>query len=284
MYPKYILNKKYIKYIIYFLISIGIFYVVRTELIYLFINENVWPESDKPQKAYSFNHILVVFLIGVYDVALVTAIKLTAEWILERKRSEQLRETQLRTELNFLKSQIQPHFFFNTLNNLYALAIKKSDDAPRVILKLSDMMQYVLYDVNSPKVSLLQEIKHIDNYIDIEKMRFNDRINSEMNITGEIEDIQVPPLLFLSFVENCFKHGLKENDHIFINISFRVIENKYLEFILKNNFNPNANKDGKQGIGLNNAKRRLNLLFLNNYKMESKIEDSNYILFLKIPI
>ena len=105
LYPKYILNKKYIKYIIYFLISIGIFYVVRTELIYLFINENVWTESDKPQKAYSFNHILVVFLIGVYDVALVTAIKLTAEWILERKRSEQLRETQLRTELNFLKSQ-----------------------------------------------------------------------------------------------------------------------------------------------------------------------------------
>ena len=284
LFPKYISNKKYASYIFYFIIALCLFYVIRTELIYQFINENVWPESETPQNAYSFNHILVVFLIGIYDVALVTTIKLTADWVFERKRIEELQKAQLRTELNLLKSQIQPHFFFNTLNNLYALAISKSDDAPRVILKLSDMMQYVLYEVNSPKVTLLQEIKHIDNYVDIEKMRFNDRIESEMNITGEIEDIQVPPLLFLSFVENCFKHGLKENDNIFINMSFKVIDKKYLEFILKNNFNPNANNTNKQGIGLSNAKRRLNLLFLNNYTMESKIEDDTYILFLKIPI
>ncbi|EDP72790.1 putative two-component system sensor protein [Flavobacteriales bacterium ALC-1] len=284
LFPKYVLRKKYASYIFYFIIALCIFYVIRTELIYQFINENVWPESETPQNAYSFNHITVVFLIGIYDVALVTTIKLTADWIFERKRIEELQKTQLRTELNLLKSQIQPHFFFNTLNNLYALAISKSDDAPRVILKLSDMMQYVLYEVNSPKVTLLQEIKHIDNYIDIEKMRFSDRIESELNITGEIEDVQVPPLLFLSFVENCFKHGLKENDNIFINMSFKVIDKKYLEFILKNNFNPNASKNNKQGIGLNNAKRRLNLLFLNNYTMESKIEDDTYILFLKIPI
>ena len=146
------------------------------------------------------------------------------------------------------------------------------------------MMQYVLYDVNSPKVTLLQEIKHIDNYIDIEKMRFSDRIESELNITGEIEDVQVPPLLFLSFVENCFKHGLKENDNIFINMSFKIIDKKYLEFTLKNNFNPNANQSENQGIGLNNAKRRLKLLFLDNFTMESKIEDDIYVLFLKIPI
>ncbi|WP_299886115.1 sensor histidine kinase [uncultured Lacinutrix sp.] len=284
LFPRYVLNKKYASYIFYFIIALCIFYVVRTELIYQFINENVWPESETPQNAYSFNHIIVVFLIGIYDVALVTTIKLTADWILERKRIEQLQEVQLRTELNLLKSQIQPHFFFNTLNNLYALTINKSDDAPRVILKLSDMMEYVLYEVNSPKVNLLKEIQHIDNYIDIEKMRFYDRIESELNITGEIEDVNVPPLLFLSFVENCFKHGLKENDNIFIKMSFKVVEKKYLEFILENNFNPNANKEGKEGIGLNNAKRRLNLLFLNDFIMESKIEGNTYNLFLKIPI
>jgi LytS/YehU family sensor histidine kinase len=257
---------------------------VRTELIYQFINQNVWPESETPQNAYSFNHILVVFLIGIYDVALVTTIKLTADWIFERKRIEQLQEVQLRTELNLLKSQIQPHFFFNTLNNLYALAIIKSDDAPRVILKLADMMEYVLYEVNGPKVTLLQEIKHIDNYIDIEKMRFHDRIESEMTITGEIEDVEVPPLLFLSFVENCFKHGLIENENIFIDMSFRVIDKKYLEFILTNNFNPNATQDNEKGIGISNAKRRLSLLFSNDFKMESKIEGDTYNLFLKIPI
>ena len=284
LFPRYVLRKKYASYIFYFIIALCIFYVIRTELIYQFINENVWPESETPQNAYSFNHIIVVFLIGIYDVALVSTIKLTADWILERKRIEQLQKAQLTTELNLLKSQIQPHFFFNTLNNLYALAISKSDDAPRVILKLSDMMQYVLYDVNSPKVTLLQEIKHIDNYIDIEKMRFSDRIESELNITGEIEDVQVPPLLFLSFVENCFKHGLKENDRIFINMSFKVIDKKYLEFILINNFNPKVSQNAKHGIGISNTKRRLDLLFSKDFKMESKIEGDTYNLFLKIPI
>ncbi len=284
LFPRFVLNKKYASYILYFIIALCVFYVIRTELIYQFINENVWPESETPQNAYSFNHILVVFLIGIYDVALVTTIKLTADWIFERKRIEQLQEEQLRTELNLLKSQIQPHFFFNTLNNLYALAINKSDDAPRVILKLSDMMQYVLYEVNSPKVTLLQEIKHIDNYIDIEKMRFNDRIESELDITGEIEDVMVPPLLFLSFVENCFKHGLKENDNIFINMSFKVIDKNYLEFKLKNNFNPNVKPNKNHGIGISNAKRRLNLLFYNDYILETKIIDNNYNLLLKIPI
>ncbi|MFT4684388.1 MAG: LytS/YehU family sensor histidine kinase [Glaciecola sp.] len=284
LFPRYVLKKKYASYILYFSIALCIFYVVRTELIYQFINQNVWPESETPQNAYSFNHILVVFLIGIYDVALVTTIKLTADWIFERKRIEQLQEVQLRTELNLLKSQIQPHFFFNTLNNLYALAIIKSDDAPRVILKLADMMEYVLYEVNGPKVTLLQEIKHIDNYIDIEKMRFHDRIESEMTITGEIEDVEVPPLLFLSFVENCFKHGLIENENIFIDMSFRVIDKKYLEFILTNNFNPNATQDNEKGIGISNAKRRLSLLFSNDFKMESKIEGDTYNLFLKIPI
>jgi LytS/YehU family sensor histidine kinase len=290
LFPRFVMNKKYASYIFYFAIALGLFYIIRTELIYQFINQNVWPESETPQNAYSFNHILVVFLIGIYDVALVTTIKLTADWVFERKRIEQLQEAQMRTELNLLKSQIQPHFFFNTLNNLYALAINKSDAAPRVILKLSDMMQYVLYEVNSPRVTLLQEIQHIDNYIDIEKMRFHDRIESEINITGEIEDVNVPPLLFLSFVENCFKHGLKENENIFVSIDFKIVDGRYLEFVLKNNFNPNAGSEGnhvnegKDGIGMSNAKRRLTLLFSNNFRMESKIEGDMYNLFLKIPI
>lgn len=284
LYPKYILHKKYLKYIIYFTISIAIFYVVRTELIYLFINENVWPESQTPQRAYSFNHVLVVFLIGIYDVALVTTIKLTAEWILERKRSEQLKEIQLKTELNFLKSQIQPHFFFNTLNNLYALTLEKSDEAPRLILKLSGLMQYVLYEVSSSKASLHEEINHLNNYIDIERIRFKDKIEVEMDITGNIEDVKVPPLLFLTFVENCFKHGLKDNDFVKINMAFKVLKNNLLEFKLTNTFNPEIVQNEKHGIGITNAKRRLNLLFSNDYILETKIVDDTYTLLLKIPI
>jgi len=271
-------------YILSFIFALSIFYVVRTELIYFFINENVWPESESPQKAYSFNHVIVVFLIGIYDVALVSTIKLTADWIFERKRTEQLREVQLRTELKFLRTQLQPHFFFNTLNNLYALTLTKSDDAPRLVIKLSDLMQYVLYEVNSSKASLLKEINHINNYIDIEYLRFKDRVESEMDITGDIEDVEVPPLLFLSFIENCFKHGLVDNEFIKIKMSFEMIGKDYLVFKLTNNFSPNKNKNNKHGIGIANSKRRLNLLFSNNYRLETQIKDDTYNLFLKIPV
>jgi len=284
LYPKYILKKKYLSYILNFIIALCIFYVVRTELIYFFINENVWPESESPQKAYAFNHILVVFMIGIYDVALVTTIKLTADWIFERKKIEQLREVQLRTELKFLRTQLQPHFFFNTLNSLYALTLKKSDDAPRLVIKLSDLMQYVLYEVTSSKAGLLQEINHINNYIDIEYLRFKDRVESEMDITGDLEDVEVPPLLFLSFIENCFKHGLVDNENIKIKMSFEMVNKNYLEFKLTNNFNPKVNTESKQGIGIANSKRRLKLLFDNDFVLETKIKDDTYNLFLKIPV
>lgn len=282
--PKFILKKKYKRYVLFFIISLGLFYVIRTELIYLFINENVWPESESPQKAYSFNHIIVVVLSGIYEVGLVTTIKLTADWISERTRVEKLEKMQLSSELKYLRTQIQPHFFFNTLNNLYALTLKKSDNAPRMILKLSEMMQYVLYDVKGSKASLLKEINHINNYIDIEQLRFEDNIDVEMDITGEIEDINVPPLLLLSFVENAFKHGVKENDKLKISMSFEVLNNKYLAFTLTNNFNVKANREVGRGIGNENAKRRLNLLFSDNFILDSKVEGDIYKLFLKIPV
>ena len=282
--PKFILKQKYKSYVLYFIISLALFYVIRTELIYLFINENVWPESESPQKAYSFNHVIVVVLSGIYEVGLVTTIKLTADWISERTRVEKLEKMQLSSELKYLRTQIQPHFFFNTLNNLYALTLKKSDNAPRMILKLSEMMQYVLYDVKGSKASLLQEINHINNYIDIEQLRFEDNIDAEMNITGDIEDINVPPLLLLSFVENAFKHGVKENNKLNISMSFEVLNNKYLEFTLTNNFNAKANREAGRGIGNENAKRRLTLLFLNNFVLDSEIEGDIYKLFLKIPV
>jgi LytS/YehU family sensor histidine kinase len=282
--PRFILKKKYKRYVLFFIISLGLFYVIRTELIYLFINENVWPESESPQKAYSFNHIIVVVLSGIYEVGLVTTIKLTADWISERKRVEKLEKMQLSSELKYLRTQIQPHFFFNTLNNLYALTLKKSDNAPRMILKLSEMMQYVLYDVKGSKASLLKEINHINNYIDIEQLRFEDNIDVEMDITGDIEDINIPALLLLSFVENAFKHGVKENDKLKISMSFEVLNNKYLAFTLTNNFNVKANREVGRGIGNENAKRRLNLLFSDNFILDSKVEGDIYKLFLKIPV
>jgi LytS/YehU family sensor histidine kinase len=247
------------------------------------VTKDIWPEAEDPTKFMELNHIIAVVLGELYVIGFVTAIKLVIDWSIEKKRNEDLAKLQMSTELKFLRTQIQPHFFFNTLNNLYALTLEKSDNAPRLVIKLSDMMQYILYEVKSSKASLLQEINHINNFIDIERLRFKDRIESEMDITGNIEDVYVPPLLLLSFIENCFKHGLKENDKLKIKMSFNVL-NGYLEFNLNNNFNPNTVKAANRGIGNENAKRRLSLLFSNNYVLESKEEGDIYNLFLKIPV
>jgi len=258
--------------------------MVRTGLNLRFVTSEIYPEAYYPGKFLKFNYILEVIIGEVYVISFVTSIKLLYDWFIEKKRNEALAKLQLSTELKFLRTQIQPHFFFNTLNNLYALTLKKSDDAPRLVIKLSELMQYILYEVSSSKASLLREINHINNYIDIEHIRFKDRIESELDITGNIEDIEVPPLLYLSFIENCFKHGLKDNAKIKIKMSFEVIDNRYLEFKVSNNFNPETNQNNKHGIGVVNSARRLELLFARDFVLETKIQDNTYNLYLKIPV
>ena len=281
--PKFLSKKKSIPYLFIFLIALVVFYIIRTELIFLFINENVWPESQTLQRAYSFNHIFAVVLIGIYDVGLVTTIKLTVEWIYQKQKTDTLKKLQLTTELNFLKSQIQPHFFFNTLNNLYALTIEKSENAPGVVLKLSDMMQYVLYDVKEPLINLSTEIKYVQNYLDLEKMRHGEDMSVNISIKGDISGIQIPPLLFLPFLENCFKHGAKENELLKITIGFKIIENKKLIFTTENNFvdkTPTKN----HGIGNPNVTRRLELLFNDTFELKSKIDKNKYKVKMCIPL
>lgn len=282
--PKFLFRKKTIRYIFFFLISLIVFYVMRTELILRFINENVWPESQAPQEAYAFNHILVVFFIGIYDVALASTIKLIADWGYDRKKIKNLQEIQSKTELQFLKAQIQPHFFFNTLNNLYALTLEKSKLAPGVVLKLSEIMEYILYDAKQPSIRLLNEINYIQNYIDLEKLRFGNKLNIQINIEGDIESQSTPPLLFLPFIENCFKHGTLENNKLNVLIEFEVTNSNVLNFSVTNNYNLLTKKQKKHGIGNENILRRLELLYNNNFNLNTRTEEQNYIVELSIQL
>jgi len=282
--PKFLFKRKTASYILGFIIALIVFYVVRTELIFLFINENVWPESQTPQKAYAFNHILVVCLIGIYDIGLVTTIKLAVDWVFDKKRIETLQENQLKTELQFLKAQIQPHFFFNTLNNLYALTLEKSKQAPDVVLKLSEIMEYILYDAKESKIRLITEINYIQNYIDLERLRFGEKVSVKINMTGNIEDKSVPPLLFLPFIENCFKHGTKDNNKLNVFIDFEVTDSNLLKFSVINNYNLFSQNEKNHGIGNQNVSRRLELLYKNNFTLNTKTEKQNYLVELSIQL
>ncbi|PNW29543.1 sensor histidine kinase [Formosa algae] len=282
--PKLILRKRYWHYLFSILFMLAMVYLVRTGLNYLLVTKSIWPEAENSGRFLELNHIVAVVLGELYVIGFVTAIKLLIDWSIEKQRNEELAKLQLSTELKYLRTQIQPHFFFNTLNNLYALTLTKSDNAPQLVIKISDMMQYVLYEVKSSKADLFEEINHINNFIDIARLRFNESIDFETDITGDIEDVEVPPLLFLTFIENCFKHGLKNSDTVTVKMSFNVVGKEHLEFNLVNSFKSNPDITHEQGIGIANTKRRLNLLFGSNYILETTIKDDTYNLFLKIPI
>jgi LytS/YehU family sensor histidine kinase len=240
---------------------------------------------------YTFYNVSVQMTREIYLMGFTTAIKLAKDWIQNQQHlayiSQQMKEKEkqyLEAELNFLRSQIQPHFFFNTLNNLYSLTLKKSDQAPEVVLKLSDLMSYMLYESNTPKISLNKEITYLQNYLDLEKLRFGRRLHVSFEIEGQIADVCVPPLIFILFVENSFKHGAKNIvNKIQIDISLKV-EDEFLFFRVQNPVSVIDATPLSTGIGLKNVRRRLELLYADNYNLETVRKENEYIVSLKIPV
>lgn len=281
--PKYVLKKKYYHYALGLLSSLVVVYLLKTGMTYFLISENIWPEANREYKPFEINHVVAVCIGELYVLAMASSVYLTLTWLKERDRNRALREEQFKIKLKYLKNQIQPHFFFNTLNNLYALSLESSNKVPDVIIKLSKLMEYVLYDIEGTKfVPLIKEIDYIQNYIEIEKLRF-ENVEVNINIESNIDDIKVPPLLFISLVENAFKHGGLNNNRLKIKINCKIIDG-WLHFEILNNFVHSPTLTPQKGIGLTNTKKRLKLIFKNNYTLEHKVKFNYYIILLKIPL
>jgi LytS/YehU family sensor histidine kinase len=199
------------------------------------------------------------------------------DWMHVQKEKQELTNQTLQSELKFLKSQINPHFLFNTLNSLYALTLKKSDLAPDIVLKLSEMMRYMLYECNERLVSLDKEVNYLINYLELEKVRHGKKINITFNQSGEIGNQMIAPLMFIPFIENCFKHGVSNQiSEAFVNINL-VIMRKEVEIHIENSKHavmPGSHGKKSGGIGLQNVKRRLDLLYPELYTLD--IVDSPY--------
>ena len=282
--PRYLLNSKYIKYILSLIISIGVVYILKTGLTFYIISENIWPEANREYHPFEINHIMAVFIGELYVLAMASSVYLTLTWLRERDRNKSLIESQYKIKLKYLKNQIQPHFFFNTLNNLYALSLESSEKVPDVIIKLSKLMEYVLYDVEGGKsVALLKEINYIQNYVEIEKLRF-ENVEVSINLESNIDDITIPPLLFITLVENAFKHGGLKNDLLKIKMNFEIIDSKFLNFEIINNFVFSQPTKVKSGIGLKNIKERLKLIYKNDYTLSKQVKFNYYIVRLQIPL
>ncbi|MBB2146561.1 hypothetical protein GM921_13750 [Pedobacter sp. LMG 31464] len=214
----------------------------------------------------SYTSFLVgTFLITGFFIVISSLLKFSTDWFSNERIQRNLESEKKDMELQFLKSQLNPHFLFNSLNNIYSLAYQKSDKTADAILKLSEIMRYMIYESNDSWVDLSKEVEYVKSYVELQKLRFKDGAAVEITINGEIDGQQIVPLILISFVENAFKHGIA-NDHddpIKINI---IANQKILHFSVSNK-KSKTNKDAMGGVGLNNVERRLQLLYPDRYKL-----------------
>ena len=260
---------------------------MKFNLTFFLVSENIWPEGPSVIHDFTFTYAIDMMIGELYVITFVTAIKVTMDWLEEQKRVAALEKMQSDTELLFLRSQISPHFFFNTLNNIYSLSIEKSEKTPRIILKLSELMRYLLYETKTKRQSLEKEIICIQNYLELESIRYGTLLEIDMKISGDIMNKKIAPILLLSFVENAFKHGANKNiGNIKIDLDFKIIDN-FLYFTISNPV-PKLVKQ-KQiiehpgGIGLNNVKKRLALGYSKD-EYELNIENNNKVFTVNLKI
>jgi len=263
-------RRKYPLYIIFLIIIVGLS-AICFELFFNFIVND--PESHTSGIGTAM--FFIVFSMGM---------KYFKEGLTRQHRLQEDRYKQVQTELALLKSQINPHFFFNTLNSLYSLSLEQSQQVPKVILELSDLMRYVLDSGNKKSVPLKDEVQFIKNYISLEKLRLPESTDIQISVKGDMNSHSIAPMLLIPFVDNSFKHGLSssiEDGYIHVDIT---MEKKHLNFRIENS-KPQyeiSNSKASPGVGLENVKRRISLLYPDKHQLNILDNPYNFCVELAI--
>lgn len=284
--PRYLLTKKYFLFALYsfYTLVISSYFIVLTIygcLIFL-LSFNI---STMPPMSKNFVFVLILVYLVVGVVSFISILNQNFKTISRNKELQtKILETQLQLkeqELHYLKMQIHPHFLFNTLNTIYGFALKQSKHTPEIILKLSNLLDYILYQINKPKVPLKEEVLHIKEYIELEKMRFQDTLKVIFS-TNEIDkNIEVAPMLLIPFIENAFKHGNLIDGYLRIEVKVELANNK-MTFEVRNTIISQKGSNINCGIGLENIKKRLDLHYKNNYSLTQLKKDNWYSVNLTI--
>lgn len=290
--PKLLYKKKYILFTISILIFAYIFTVIA-RIFVVYIVEGMLREGSFRQEPileivtdvkalYNRSYLWIYFPSFIMLV-----IKLIKETFERNKHVEQLEKEKFSAELSYFKAQIHPHFLFNTLNNLYALTVQKSDKASDTVLKLSEMLDYMLYQCNDDRVSIDKEIQLIQNYLDLEQLRYGDRLDLIYNHTVDNKNTKIAPLILISLIENAFKHGVSgsiEDPKIKIDLTVEKDQLHFSVFNTKNKMVQDDMTDFKQGIGLNNTKKQLKLLYPEKHSIKIIEEDISFKVILNIDL
>lgn len=276
--PNYLSQKKFFSYFV-FLFALSLL-ITPIKLFIFHFKWNSYPDLQSMLHADQVRY----YAMSLTAAGFSTILKIIGDWFKHQRVQQDLEKQNIQSELRFLKSQINPHFLFNTLNSIYALSLKKSDKAPEIVVKLSEMLRYMLYECNEKSVALNKEINYIENYLELERLRHGDNVDIKFQSSGNPENLSISPLMFVPFLENAFKHGA--NNHLdkgFIDVRLEVL-NSQVKFMVENS-KPQAiphqeHKLRSGGIGLVNVKRRLKILYKDKHNLNIQEKPNSYAVML----
>lgn len=284
LWPKYFVTKKYLQ--------LGISIFILTLFTYaLYVLHSFWlndtaslPKGEQLLNIFfALNHFIFTGPISV--CAMFLTVKMLKNYYIKMEEKAILIKESSNAELQLLKAQIHPHFLFNTLNNIYSFNLNKSPQAAGLVLKLSDTLKYMIDDCQAELVPVEKEIKMIQDYMGLEKVRYGERLTMNTEVKGNYHNQLIAPLLLIPFVENCFKHGTsKMLEHPWLNMQI-IIQIGSLHFKISNSKPPiQATSIGINGIGLKNVQKRLQLLYPDEHHLEIKAEEDSYHVELRVPL
>jgi sensor histidine kinase YesM len=285
--PRYLVKERYLTFLIFYVTWV----VMGLVMNFLFRYYILIPfRSGRPSPpigmggAYRMIFALGSFIVMNTVAAFAVFISMFKYWYREQRQKMQIQEEKTRAELELLKAQLHPHFLFNTLNNLYTLVIERSEKAPDMLLRLSGLLSYVLYECKAPEVSLEKEIKVMLDYIALEQERYGSRLEISTDFSGDLEGKMIAPMMFQPFVENAFKHGTAEQiGRVWMSIELSVRKNQLI-FRVINSVDWKFAEKKAGGIGIENVRRRLELLYPGKYTLEQDAGEETYIISLTIEL
>lgn len=274
--PRFYLKKK---------TAIYIFSVIGTLVAYTLIS-NIIAYSSNIQHINGFDHkpphfgSSILFFIVVLFVSL--GLRINFEWKRTEEEKIKIEKEKLNAELSYLKAQVNPHFLFNTLNIIYTLATTRSDQTAEAVMKLSKLMRYVIIDVQEPFVPVEKEIGYIENFIELHRLRLakNNQIN--FHITGNPDGLQISPFILIPFVENAIKHGTSTIMPMIIEIVIALSNNELHFSVINNKLNISSESDNSTGVGIENTRKRLEMIYKKNYTLHITETDKTYEVKLNI--
>lgn len=274
--PLYFYRKKYLVFGIWFMVVIALVIVIEEEVIeYVFF----------PTTRGAHFQPIWCNLAGILPIiTILSGFKFAWDALQKQREVELLKSAVKESELQFLKSQINPHFLFNNLNNLYAYALEKSDKAPEIILELSAVLRYTLYECSEPFVSLQQEVEHLEHFINLSKLQLEDRGEVSFHPEPTRESYLIAPLILSVFIENAFKHSISSQyNDISIVVETHVDEEGVLHFVCENTYSTDSNTASLgKGIGLENVRKRLELIYPNQHTLTLNFTPDHFRVYLKI--